>query len=276
MRPPTRRRGSSFDFPLDHPSTAATPDPEHMDGNGVGNSDPSEDGQNGIGRRIAATTPAPPVLSRSNTAPLQPHMPALSAGPLLRPRPRWVHHPRSINFHALAPDEHLTAVTYLTPEGNWVTLPNTLISDRYPQSFIPAQVADTTALIVDLAERDIRMLPTPRGCITCTRAADLVFGLGPLLPLTLMRVLVLEADVEGYFGVSMVLGRPFIQWCRARYGSAWPLLQYVALDVHQQDIPTAAAAAAGGGGQQEVVIGDDDGLMAGFGTGMMWEYSPFQ
>ncbi|KAK3332020.1 hypothetical protein B0T19DRAFT_92500 [Cercophora scortea] len=134
---------------------------------------------------------------------------------------------RRINLDQLAADEISTDVNLLTAEGVWVTLPGALISPHYPQCFMPARTAELLGHHPrNLTGANVETFVTPRGRIQSTRAVVLWFELQQLqLPRSLVPMPVLDGDDPG---VSIILGRPFIEWY---FGPYWPPPQYVEPDV---------------------------------------------
>ncbi|KXX83362.1 hypothetical protein MMYC01_200044 [Madurella mycetomatis] len=121
-------------------------------------------------------------------------------------------HVRPINIHYLALDEHIVNIIFLNSEGNWVILPNALISPRYQESFVAAFIANNIGIVEGLPETEMRTVLTPRGSMRTARAAWLWFGLQEqqqrvaLLPLSLVRLPVLEYEMHGHHGSEIRSG----------------------------------------------------------------------
>ncbi|KAK4128520.1 hypothetical protein N657DRAFT_26641 [Parathielavia appendiculata] len=129
-------------------------------------------------------------------------------------------HPLNLSADALRPYERVMDVSFLMPFGDWTRLPNALLSSDWTQSGIPAQLAE--GLGHDIVPFPARRFWTPRGRVTCTRGVRIwvyLHGL-PFLPLILFLP-VFEAHELGSLGVSIILGKPFLDRC---FGDGWPLL----------------------------------------------------
>jgi hypothetical protein len=160
--------------------------------------------------RAAASMPVPQAGNSDIQVPLSFRASGMTSQPL-RPAP-WTRRPQPINTHALRPDEFVTDTTFLTPppDSNGVTLNRTLISPRWPQTFVLASVAGAVAHSIQaLPATERRTFLTPKGRITCTRRALLGFELGQpgFGPFYSVWVYVLEDEAHGYLGVNMIIGR---------------------------------------------------------------------
>lgn len=175
---------------------------------------------------------------------------------------------RPISVHYLALDEHIVDLTFLTINGDWVILPNVLISPRYQESFVAAFIANNAGPVERLPEAEMRTVQTPRGPMRTAHVVCLWFGLQEqqqqqqqqqviLLPLSPARLPVLEYEMHGHHGVNMIIGRPLVERCRALYGPEWPRVRYDS----PSPLPLPPLAAGSGG---------DTGGLVRFGG---WDYN---
>ncbi|KAK3682565.1 hypothetical protein B0T22DRAFT_288369 [Podospora appendiculata] len=196
-------------------SNGVAEDPAHED---------TESGQHSYPTPLVAAQAAQAAPYISEAA--QPISPAAMSARIHRGSRRG-RGPRRINLNQLAADEVSTEVTLLTADGDWVTLPSALISPHYPQCFMPVRTAELLGHRPrDLMGANVETFVTPRGRIQSTRAVVLWFELQQLqLPQSLVPMPVLDGDDPG---VSIILGRPFIEWY---FGPYWAPSQYVEPDV---------------------------------------------
>ncbi|KAK3384261.1 hypothetical protein B0T24DRAFT_77500 [Lasiosphaeria ovina] len=141
-----------------------------------------------------------------------------------RGRPsRRVRVPPPFDINNLAYDELAVDIEIMTPGGDFVKLPNTIISPRFPRLFIPARTAEVLGWHpYELSGDDIQTFVTPLGRIRTTRAVFLYFTVPQLqVPLKLCRIPILDDD-DVSLGVPLILGKPFIDFF---FGDQWPLAE---------------------------------------------------
>ncbi|KAK4134949.1 hypothetical protein BT67DRAFT_433756 [Trichocladium antarcticum] len=114
--------------------------------------------------------------------------------------------PPPFNLYPPEPDELVTDIQFITPSGNF-TVPNALITPRYAQSWIPVHVARAVNQdMVELQQHETAHHLTARRHIL----VGFELGLLPGVPL-LVRASVMEEPHGPVAGVSIILGRPFIE-----------------------------------------------------------------
>lgn len=144
---------------------------------------------------------------------------------------RWRRRRRSclITESTLRYGEVLTQIKMMTKEGHWAEFLKCLISPFWPQSYVPVNIAQHMSPIIrDLRPSEIQPnLLTPLSRTTCRKAAYmfLAFSISPedTWP---MEVLVLDRRTSMQLGVSLILGRPWINHVWAEYGG-WPFPEFL-------------------------------------------------
>ncbi|KAK4043123.1 hypothetical protein C8A01DRAFT_32765 [Parachaetomium inaequale] len=144
--------------------------------------------------------------------------------PPMPPRPQRTRRRRAerpLYLDNLPPHERVMEATLLMLGGEWSGWPRALVSTDWSQSGIAAAVAESLGHPIDtLPGGQTNTFQSSRGRITYHRVVLLWFYLSDLdVYPSLVWLPVLEHEPYSHLGISMVIGRPFIEAC---FGQAWP------------------------------------------------------